>query len=231
MSFIVATHRYPEVVDLSALQHTGYTKKYSEITDALNSKELLDGFDEKRHARIHTIKFHTGQHIRSGDVHREKEITAFWEGRYIDFDPKESLENPIRLVEKESDKVFQKSDYFVLKKLVLTSNQTNTKILQDEFKRTITYNFDLKEEKQFEQTIRVINSDHSLVSGRYKDAHSSLIDIEECRREIEEVNEKYRIAYEGFYKNQGEIFKNNLLVTRNFKNSLHGETFADWKFD
>ena len=51
------------------------------------------------------------------------------------------------MVEKESDKVFQKSDYFVLKKLVLTSNQTNTKILQDEFKRTITYNFDLKEEK------------------------------------------------------------------------------------
>ena len=63
--------------------------------------------------------------MRNEDYHLEKELTHYWKNKFVDFDPKESLLNPIKLIEKKSDDMFNKSDYFVIKKLVLSSSQTD----------------------------------------------------------------------------------------------------------
>ena len=238
IAFLVATHRYPDAIDFSKLQTTGYTKKYSEISDALTANEVLDGFDEKRHARIKSIKFHTGQHLTNGRFHLEREINKYWEGRYIEFDPNESLENSIRLLERESDKLFKVSNYFVLEKVVLTSSQTKVKRLQEEYKRTIIYNHDLKEEKEFNQIIRVINAEHSLLTEEFKDIQSLVIDLDEFRREMEEIHAKYLNTYDHLHEKRREIFKRNQLSgpnVRSFRDSFPKDfegksTFANWKF-
>ena len=206
IAFIVATHRYPDALDFTAIQTTGYAKKYSEISDALTSNEVLDGFDEKKHAWVDSIKFHTGQHLSSGRYHLEKEIKTYWEGRYIEFNPNESLENPIRLVERESDNLFKVSNYFVLEKLVLKSNQTKLKRIQGEFKRTITFEFEV-EDKEFDQTIRVFNNELSRQSSEFDEIEPLVMQLEEYRLEMEEIHQKYLNTYDKFHEKRKTILK------------------------
>ena len=123
MAFLVASHRFPNAVDLDQIKHTGYVKKYPELIDSLRSEKeqlSLSGFIETKHAVIRLIKFWVGDHLKKEDLHLENELHHYWKNKFIEFNPNDSLQNPIKLIEKMSDEMFNKSDYFVIKKLVLS---------------------------------------------------------------------------------------------------------------
>ena len=230
IAYIVATHRYPDAIDFRKIPSTGYIQKYPELINKLKASEILDGFDEKKHAHIHSIQFHKGQHLKVEDVHLEKEITEYWKGRHIEFDPNESLDKPIRLIEKASDELFKKSDYFVLEKLVLLSNQTIKIILKEVFIKTILYLFDVPEKHcVFDQTITIRNAEHALLTGDFKELQSLTIDMDEQYEELKIIQEKILNSEKLFYEKHQDIFKKNQL-SRPLVKKFVSNTFADWKF-
>ena len=241
IAYIVATHRYPDAIDFRKIPETGYVKKYPEFLNKLKSSDLLNGFDEKKHAHIHLIQFHKGHHKKVHDVHLENEITEYWKRRHVEFDPNESLDKPIRLIEKASDKLYKKSDYFLIKKLVLVSNQTKKLIVEETFTKTLAPvdDNDFTEIEKFDQKIRIRNSECSIGSSYHKEIGSLLMEMDEYRLEMESIQEKYLKAREQFYKKQEEIITRSQLAgstVRRFKDSFPKDhegksTFEGWKFD
>ena len=233
MAYMVVTHRYPNAVDLNHLQQTGYKKKYPELINTLKASEELDGFDEKKHASIQKIEFHTGQHLKVEDVHLEKEITAYWKSRYIEFDPNESLDKPIELVQKLSDELFQKSDYFLVKTLVLASNQTNKKLVEESFFKHIEYKFgSTPDRKVFDQTIRIRNLEHARLSGDFKNIDSLTGELDEQFLELKALQEKILKTQDEFNDMQKVISMKNILPSSEFiKRQYRRQMFADFKFD
>jgi hypothetical protein len=234
MAYMVVTHRYPNAVDLNCLQETGYKKKYPELINTLKVSEVLDGFDEKKHASIQKIEFHTGQHLKVEDVHLEKEITAYWKSRYIEFDPNESLDKPIELVQKLSDELFQKSDYFLVKTLVLASNQTNKKLVEESFFKHIEYKFgSTPDRKVFDQTIRIRNLEHARLSGGHQKIDSLMGDLDEQFLELKAIQEKILKTQDEFNDMQKVIRMKNILPSSEFVKRQYRRQIeeADFKFD
>ena len=233
MAYILATHRYPDAIVFRKLPRTGYVQKYPELLKKLKASEILDGFDEKKHASIHSIQFHTGQHLKVEDVHLEKEITAYWKSRYIEFDPNEPLDKPIELIQKASDELFKKSDYFLLKTLVLISNQTNQKLVEESFFKRIEYKFgSIPERKVFDQTIRIRNVDHARLSGDFKKMESLTVDLDEQFEELKAIQEKILKTQDEFNERQKVIGMKNILPSSEFiKRQYRRQMFADFKFD
>lgn len=234
MSYIVASHHYPDVVDLSSICHTGYVKKYPELAQTLKPLNDKNGFDEKKHARIRKIRFHTEQHLTTGELHLETNIKHYWKSNFIEFDPNQSLENPIRLIEKESDKLYGKTDYFIVKELVLTSNQTSKKLLQEHFFKKVDYKFDANispDRTVFEQTIRVRNGDHTRLTSDDKKLNNLIIDLDEHWEELKIITEKIIKTQQAFDDFMDERTRRNLLtiqdrVKRDYKNQM----FSKLKF-
>ena len=76
----------------------------------------------------------------------EKEMKHYWKEQKIELNwnknkPILSLENAIRLIEKISNTLAAKSDYFLVKDVRLTSDETHKKLIKDSFKRTIKTRF------------------------------------------------------------------------------------------
>jgi|TARA_R100000353_G_scaffold41084_2_gene32521 hypothetical protein len=240
MAFLVASHRFPNVVNLDLIKHTGYVKKYPELITSLKGdlteEDLLihQGFIETKHAKIRQIKFYVGKHLRNEDYHLEKELTHYWKSvqRFIDFDPKESLLNPIKLIEKKSDEMFNKSDYFVIEKLVLSSSQTDQKEITDVFIRTISHQIGHEPlEFKFDQTIKVKNGIHSKNSRSDHEVISHLEVIEDCYDEIDLLSKKLSETFDKLDANLKERNERNLLNRVKQKlRQKNNSVFADWKY-
>ena len=200
-------------------KHTGYVKKYPELINSLKrdltEEDILihQGFIETKHAKIRQIKYYVGKHLRNEDYHLEKELTDYWKSvqRFIDFDPKESLLNPIKLIEKKSDEMFNKSDYFVIEKLVLSSSQTDQKEITDVFIRTISHQIGHEPlEFKFDQTIKVKNGIHSKNSSSDHEVISHLEVIEDCYDEIDLLSKKLSETFDKLDANLKEEMSNLL---------------------
>ena len=217
MAFIVATHRYPDAVDFPSIQTTGYVKKYSEISDALTANELLDAVDENKNARIIKIKFHTSHHLTptgTGGVNRlhhlEKELHEYWKNRYIEFDANESLDKPLRLIEKESDKLFKKVDYFVIESLLIRTNQTSKNKIDADFQKTIDAQDSAEEKIVFNQHIRIRNPEIFRMSNDDKRTASLVMEIDELSDEFMAITEKINNTLKSFDQVQLERFHKNM---------------------
>ena len=237
MAFLVASHRYPNVVDLDLIKHTGYVKKYPELITALRTEDeilSLQGFIETKHAKIRQIKFYVGKHLRNEDYHLEKELTHYWKNvqRFVEFDPKDSLLNPIKLIEKKSDEMFNKSDYFVIERLVLSSSQTDLKETTDVFIRTISHQIGHEPlEFKFDQTIKVKNGIHQKNSRSDSEVISHLEVIEDCYDEIDLLSKKLSETFDKLDSNIKERVERNLLNRVKQKlRQKNNSTFADWKY-
>ena len=172
--------------------------------------------------------------MRNEDYHLEKELTHYWKSvqRFIDFDPKESLLNPIKLIEKKSDEMFNKSDYFVIEKLVLSSSQTDQKEITDVFIRTISHQIGHEPlEFKFDQTIKVKNGIHSKNSRSDHEVISHLEVIEDCYDEIDLLSKKLSETFDKLDANLKERNERNLLNRVKQKlRQKNNSVFADWKY-
>ncbi len=119
---------------------------------------------------VKSIDFHKDHHMNQGGVFLlEKEMKHYWKEQKIDLNwnknkPILSLENAIRLIEKISNTLAAKSDYFLVKDVRLTSDETHKKLIKDSFKRTIKTRFGggrRDQVKTFKQEIQIINSARS----------------------------------------------------------------------
>ena len=231
MAYVVATHRDKSALEFPLLKTTGYTKKYPELIQTIKSGRDVEAFDEKKHARIYKIKFHT-EHLNSeGQLHLEKEMSEYWKSSYIEFDPNESLDKPIELIQKLSDELFQKSDYFLLKTLVLTSNQTNKKLVEQSFFTHIEHKFgSIPERKVFDQTIRIRNLDHARLSGDHQKINSLMGDLDEQFLELKAIQEKILKTQDEFNYMQEMMRMKNILpssefIKRQYRRQIFEEEF------
>ena len=143
------------------------------------------------------------------------------------------LQNPIKLIEKKSDEMFNKSDYFVIKKLVLSSNQTDQLELTDVFIRTISHQIGHAPlEYKFDQTIKVKNG-HSFIKipGVISELISNLAVIDDCYEEIDLLSKKLSDTFEKLDSNIKERVDRNLLTRVKQKlRQKNNSVFADWKY-
>tara|TARA_Y100000592_G_C5464908_1_gene316150 strand:+ start:514 stop:1143 length:630 start_codon:yes stop_codon:yes gene_type:complete len=119
---------------------------------------------------IKSINFHWDHHIgNQGEMHLEKELCHYWKENQVEFvwdkhHPIFSLENTIRFIEKTSNILAQKCDYFLIKDLHLASDQTHKKLISESFKRTIKTRYGggrNDQVKTYKQDIQIINSGRS----------------------------------------------------------------------
>ena len=237
MAFLIASHRFPNAVDLDQIKHTGYVKKYPELIDSLRSEKeqlSLSGFIETKHAVIRQIKFWVGEHLKKEDLHLESELHHYWKNKFIEFNPNDSLQNPIKLIEKMSDQMFNKSDYFVIKKLVLSSNQIDQLELTDVFIRTISYQLGHAPlEYKFDQTIKVKNGHHHKNSSSDNELISHLADIEDCYEEIDLLSKKLTETFDKLDANIKERVDRNLLTLakQKLKSKFQKMQYEGWEFE
>ena len=119
---------------------------------------------------IKSINFHWDHHIgNQGEMHLEKELCHYWKENKVEFiwdkhQPSISLENTIKFIGTTSNSLANKSDYFLIKELHLTSDQTHKKLIRDSFKRTIKTRYGggrRDQVKTYKQEIQIINSGRS----------------------------------------------------------------------
>ena len=217
MAFLVATHLAPDAVELSSIQQTGYMKKYPQIIQNLQSKSKDQEFDPEIHASIRSIKFHSlSKHSKLGwDGHLTTEITKYWEGSFIKFDPDKTLLNPIKFIEKKSNKLTKKDNYFHVEKLVLDSNQTKLKKVEETFSELIFFNNGGKSQStNIEQTIRIYNTKKSLGSRVLSsEIDDYWIQMNEAMEEILVLQQKFIDAHTAFYQLFDEMKDRNRICT------------------
>ena len=217
MAFLVATHLAPDAIELSAIRSTGYVKKYPQITQTLQSKPKDQALDRKTQAKIRSIKFFPlskAQRLGS-DGHLVNEITKYWEKSFIPFNPDKSLLNPIKFIQNQSNGITKKDNFFFVEKLVLESNQTKLKKIEEKFTSVISsHNGGKTHSQEIEQTVRIYNTQRSLgkrVLSSEMDDH--WVEMNEAMEGILDLQQKFIDAHTAFYALFDEMRNRNRICT------------------
>tara|TARA_Y200000002_G_scaffold377854_1_gene384176 strand:+ start:908 stop:1549 length:642 start_codon:yes stop_codon:yes gene_type:complete len=124
---------------------------------------------------IKSINFYWDHHLNNlGLLHLEKELSHYWKDNKVDLNwdkhkPHLSIENLVKFIEKTSNMLVDKIDYFLIKEIHLTSNETHKKLVKETLKRTIALTVGggrATEYKTYKQQIHIINSDKSRTQKR-----------------------------------------------------------------
>ena len=133
-----------------------------------------------------------------------------------------------------SDEMFNKSDYFVIKKLVLSSNQTDQLELTDVFIRTISHQIGHAPlEYKFDQTIKVKNGHHHKNSRSDSELISNLAVIDDCYEEIDLLSKKLSDTFEKLDSNIKDRVDRNLLTRakQKLQSKFQQTQYEGWEFE